>query len=344
MVANDEVSKLSAVVERVLAGMTELPDTATSALAQPAATIESSAALSGLDDLRARVAHVESMLGVVTSPSIGADSERTPRSEEPVVRSVDHLHDHANTPTWASLPVPESTHIARRSSVVFDALERMIVSGEVRPGDRLPPERELAERFGVGRNSIREAIRQLAMLGLVEAYQGGGTFVIETTSAGLVRPFLNMFQLSGAAPEKVLEFRLIFEPTVAALAALRRDDAAIERLDEALVAFEVAIRDHDDQAAALDTRFHHMIAEATGNPVISAVEGALMELLHTYRRQALARAAYDPSDPAVGGHREVLNAIVGGDLNGAADAMRDHLKASILHMRSAAHRDPSAVD
>ena len=98
----------------------------------------------------------------------------------------------------------------------------MILAGQLGPGDQLPPERTLAELFGVGRNSIREAIRQLAALGLVEAYQGGGTFVLASDSQALVRPFRSVVELSSTTPEQMFEFRLILEPPMASIRSEER--------------------------------------------------------------------------------------------------------------------------
>lgn len=235
-----------------------------------------------------------------------------------------------------------SATFQRRSEGILNALEEMIVTGEVQPGDRLPTERELAERFGVGRNSVREAIRQLSMLGLVEAYQGGGTFVAQTTSASLVRPFLNVVQFGGATADKIMEFRIIFEPAVAALAAMRARQDDLVGLQEALEAFETAIAAGSDDAAGQDTRFHHLVAAATGNAVFAAIESALMELLHAFRQQALLRAAYNPGDAAVHGHRDVYERIATGDAHGAADAMRAHLSASLLHVIADVDITPAA--
>ncbi len=254
------------------------------------------------------------------------DEERPEGDGEPA-RSSRAARVLADRERWRLVRPP------RRSDAVLDALQEMIVSRELRPGDRLPTERDLAELFGVGRNSVREAIRQLALLGLVEAYQGGGTFVLESSADSLVRPFRNLVQVGGTTADKVMEFRLIFEPTVAALAALRRDERSLAALEEALADFEEAMRGGRDDAAAHDTRFHHLVAEATGNPVVAAVEGALMELLHAFRKQALERAGYEPGERVTHGHREVLDHIRGGDAGGAAESIRRHLEAALAHVR-----------
>lgn len=300
---DEELKTLSTVIERVLTDVVAAPTSA-----EPGDR-------SALEEIRASVARMESLLAERLEDGAPARASAPVRSSRQRVSSA-----------------PVAPTFKRRSEGVLNALEDLILSGEVQPGDRLPTERELAERFGVGRNSVREAIRQLSMLGLVEAYQGGGTFVAEATGASLIRPFLNVVQHGGATADKIMEFRVVFEPAVAALAAMRANPDDVIELESALVGFEQAIAVGDDHAAELDTRFHHLVAAATGNPVFAAVESALMELLHAFRQQALVRAAYKPGDGAVHGHRVVYECIAVGDASGAADAMREHLQASLPHV------------
>jgi len=301
---DDELATLSSVIERLLDDLVEEP-------LEP-----DPRSVSVLEEVRESIGRMELLL----AERLDAAPTRSPA---PIAPRTTHTKRDGSS---------GSATFQRRSEGILRALEEMIVTGEVQPGDRLPTERELAERFGVGRNSVREAIRQLSMLGLVEAYQGGGTFVAQTTSASLIRPFLNVVQFGGATADKIMEFRIIFEPAVAALAALRAGQDDLVGLREALEAFETAIAAGSDDAAGHDTRFHHLVAAATGNVVFAAIESALMELLHAFRQQALVRAAYNPGDAAVHGHRDVYERIATGDAHGAADAMQAHLSASRLHV------------
>lgn len=216
----------------------------------------------------------------------------------------------------------------RASERALGQIIEMIRSGDPAPGGRLPPERELSRMLGVGRNSLREAIRQLALLGLVEARQGGGTYVLELSAASLVQPFSRVVELGAARPRDIMEFRLMFEPFVAGLAAQRlpRSPARLLEIESALHAVE-ALGESDPQAAIeFDTLFHHQIAEAAGNPVVIAVEQALMEFLHKVRVEALARESYRPIHAAAVGHRRIFAALRDGDGLVAAQAMREHLE------------------
>lgn len=216
----------------------------------------------------------------------------------------------------------------RASERVLGQIIEMIRSGDPAPGGRLPPERELARTLGVGRNSLREAIRQLALLGLVEARQGGGTYVLEPNAASLVQPFSRVVELGAAEPRDIMEFRLMFEPFVAGLAAQRltRAPARLLEIESALHAVEASGENDPEAAIEFDTLFHHQIAEAAGNPVVVAVEQALLEFLHKVRVEAVARESYRPIHAAAAGHRRIFARLREGDGLGAAQAMREHLE------------------
>lgn len=231
-------------------------------------------------------------------------------------------------PTQWSQVSPLRQH--RLSERVLQQLQDMILRGELKAGDQLPPERELAEIFGVGRNSVREAVRQLAMLGMVEAYQGGGTFVQQATALTLSRPFRNVIALTPGGPQFIIEFRKIVEPGAAALAAARVTPTELAEIESTHKRFERAMEgrgkgpSHEDPAQ-VDTEFHHLIAKATGNPVLAAVEEALLDLLYSFRLKALSAASYDPHEGPAEGHRRILDAIAKGDPAGASAAATEHL-------------------
>jgi GntR family transcriptional regulator, transcriptional repressor for pyruvate dehydrogenase complex len=212
----------------------------------------------------------------------------------------------------------------RLSAQVVEQFLSMLRSRELVPGERLPPERELAERFGVGRNSIREALRELNMLGLVASRHGEGTFVGQPDPAQLMAPFRAVIELSAPAAESILEFRLAFEPGVAALAARNLSEDGARRLEAALGSFETAVSSQQEQAEHSDAGFHFAIAQSTDNPTIIAVHQALLELL-TASRSRLSRDTYEPDNRVAVGHREVYEAIVSRDEERARETMYQHL-------------------
>jgi GntR family transcriptional regulator, transcriptional repressor for pyruvate dehydrogenase complex len=218
----------------------------------------------------------------------------------------------------------QSVSTGRVSGQVVSQFLDMVKRGELNAGDRLPPERELAERFGVGRNSVREALRELNLLGVVASRHGEGTFVAAPDARHLMTPFRSLLELSAPAADSVLEFRLVFEPSVAGLAARNLTTAAEVSLRDALATFEAAVSERQSDAERADTAFHFAIARATDNPMVIAVHQALLELLTDFRSK-LSRDAYHPQHRVAVGHREIFDAIVSRDEQRAQRTMHDHL-------------------
>ena len=207
---------------------------------------------------------------------------------------------------------------------VVDHLRELLASGQFGPGDRLPAERDLAERLGVGRNSIREALRELQSLGLVESRRGAGTVVRAADPATLMAPFQAVISLSQAAVDDVMEFRLAFEPEVAALAAIHAEEEDIIDLSTALRRFNWAVESSAHPLDA-DIAFHEVVARCTKNPLVIAVQHALAQLFAELRTR-LSDASYEPDDRAPRGHQALFGAIVAGDPDAARDVMRRHLE------------------
>lgn len=210
----------------------------------------------------------------------------------------------------------------RLSRRVVEQFQAMLARGDLAPGDRLPPERELTERFGVGRGSVREALRELEILGMVEARQGAGTYVRAVDSRELMAPFRSVVALSSAAVDDVVAFRRMFEPEVAAMAAANADDDDRALLQHALRRFDRATG--PTGAIAADVDFHEAVARCSGNPVVIAVQHALAELLAEFRGH-LSAASYERDQEVARGHQAVFGAIVAGDPDGARHAMARHL-------------------
>lgn len=219
----------------------------------------------------------------------------------------------------------------RISQLVVDQLQGMIRAGRIGPGDRLPPERNLAEMFGVGRNSVREALRELEVLGLVERRRGQGTHVRSADPVEMLAPLRSVISLSGTLVEQVIEFRRTFEPQVSALAAANLSPSSVAVLNDAFQAYTRALGSRSGEAPAeasarADANFHRAIALATGNPIVIALHDALDELLAGFRAH-LPTSSYRASRKVAKGHRAILDAILAGDAEAARSATIDHLGA-----------------
>jgi GntR family transcriptional repressor for pyruvate dehydrogenase complex len=214
-----------------------------------------------------------------------------------------------------------------RSSRLYEQIvqqvEDSIHKGALKPGDQLPPERELAEQFGVSRTAVREAVKALREKGLVEAYPGRGTFITDGSSHS-IRQSLDRLMRSGREGFAFLaETREILEPELAALATTRADDEALRAMREQVAVMDESKQDPEAFIEA-DLDFHLALAEAAGNPIILSLIDSIVGLLREQRigifqvEGGAERGQYH--------HKRILDAVEHRDAAGAREAMRAHLK------------------
>lgn len=203
-------------------------------------------------------------------------------------------------------------------------IEGRILSGELRPGDKLPAERELAEQFGVSRTAIREAMKALTQSGLVEIQPGRGTFVTDSTSM-VVRHSIDMLVRVGndTGVKDLVEVREILEPEIAALAAVRARSEDIEAMEKAVKAMDQAMDDPETYIEA-DLDFHLALAQGSSNALIPILIDSLVDLLREHRKRAASvKGGLERGQPF---HKIILEAIKSKDANAARDSMRAHLE------------------
>lgn len=202
-------------------------------------------------------------------------------------------------------------------------IQAQIAEGRLRPGDRLPPERELAEAFGVSRDSVRDAIRVLELAGLVVPRQGEGTVVRELSLESVVSPLASALLQRRDLLADLLDARRIIEPALAYRAAQRADDDDIRAMEEILRRQAAKVR-AGEPGIEEDTAFHYRLATAARNRVILKVMDVLMDLL----REGRARSLQVQGRPqrSLEGHRRILAALRRRDPAGAQRAMEQHLE------------------
>ncbi|GAA3744151.1 DNA-binding FadR family transcriptional regulator [Spinactinospora alkalitolerans] len=171
----------------------------------------------------------------------------------------------------AAPPGAERTPVTQRA---IERIKAMIAEGALRPGQRLPTERELSAELGLSRSSMREALRALTTLGVLEARHGAGVYVTALRPRDLLETFSVLAEVSrGQTLVEVLQVRRMLEPAATALAAARADDAQLDRIG--------ALLDRIDQGGsvgetvAADLTFHQAIVEITGNATLAAVNDGL---------------------------------------------------------------------
>ena len=212
----------------------------------------------------------------------------------------------------------------KRESVadqIFGQLKAKIVSGELRPGDKLPTEMELCELYGVSRTSVRQALTSLSSLDLIEAKTGGGTFVKKADGSKIMDKLMLYAFLDQRSLAEISEFRDILEPAVTRLACQRANAGDIERLSEIYCQMEKE-QENLEECAKLDFRFHTEIARISRNAYIIRTYEALEEiLLNAFSKIVLKNGNR-------GGwkyHEQIIEAFKSGDAELAAGIMREHM-------------------
>ena len=199
----------------------------------------------------------------------------------------------------------------------------LLADGHLKPGDLLPSERDLSEKFQVSRASVREAIRALESIGLVASKTGTGTYVSSSVD-NLLSPLASVILQQKDVLLDIFEARKTLEPEMAAFAAKRAHAEEIEQMEEILTEQSLEIANGGTGVEA-DTSFHSAVARATKNKVFLKLNEAIVECLRETRErslQILGRPAH-----SLMGHREILKAIQGRDPKRARHAMLTHLRA-----------------
>ena len=221
-------------------------------------------------------------------------------------------------------PVYKVVRTSRLYEQIVQQIEESVLSGSLKPGDQLPAERDLAQRLGVSRTAVREALKTLREKGLVEAYSGRGTFITDGTSQAARQSFDLMVKIGQQEGSPHLaELRLILEPGIAGLAAVRMKEEDVAAMREA---FAVMDREKNDPAAYIeaDLDFHLALAEAAANPLILSLIDSIVGLLREQRIK-IFNVAGGPQRGQFH-HKRILEAVERRDPEMARKAMHAHLE------------------
>jgi GntR family transcriptional regulator, transcriptional repressor for pyruvate dehydrogenase complex len=219
--------------------------------------------------------------------------------------------------------VYKTVRTSRLYEQIVQQIEESILKGALKAGDQLPAERELAQRFGVSRTAVREAVKALREKGLVEAYSGRGTFITDGTSQA-IRQSLGLMVKIGQPSGSIhlAEVRAILEPEIAALAATRIQEPQLALMREAVALMD---RQHDDPDAFIeaDLDFHLALAEAADNPLILSLLDSIVGLLRE-QRMRIFQVEGGPNRGQYH-HKRILEAVEQRNPEKAREAMRAHL-------------------
>jgi len=207
---------------------------------------------------------------------------------------------------------------------IAEQIEQLILNGELRSGDRLPTERELAEQFQASRTAVREAMKTLAQKGLVNMRPGRGTIVIDGTSKAMQHSLGLMIRVGQAGNStNLVEVREILEPEIAALAAKRAGEEDITAMQESVRVMDASLDDADAYIAA-DNNFHQALAKGTQNVLILAFVDSIVYLLSEQRKQIFSVKG-GPERGQIH-HKRILEAVMRHDPEAARAAMYAHLR------------------
>ena len=213
---------------------------------------------------------------------------------------------------------------------IVEQIRLLIADGKLKPGDKLLAERELADLKAVSRASVREAIRTLEMLGVIDIRPGEGTYIRETETDDIIRPLAMFLAVERSSVIDMFEMRRIFETATASLAAQRATDQEILEIETTLEDMKERLNLQDpEKGEEFDAAFHFAIAEATHNTLLAKLFKTVSEDFSKANSAARRRLYLDNvKNPQriIDQHSNILKAIQARSPKGAAEAMRVHLK------------------
>ena len=229
------------------------------------------------------------------------------------------------------------------ADTVIAFVGKLIEDGQCRPGDKLPPERELATKTGVSRPSVRAGLRALAAMGIVESRHGSGTFIADGPRLLHSAPLQLLAALHGISDDQIFEIRQVLEVDVAELAAQRATGEQLAAISEELVEMYAHL-DEPQLFFIHDIRFHRAIAHAAGNPMLSAMVDLVSEVFSDQR----TTTAYESPGvrQAAEHHKKIYQAIRDHDPKRARMEMKAHLVWALEEQISEQERqkDPNRVE
>lgn len=217
-----------------------------------------------------------------------------------------------------------------------------LAEGRLRSGDRLPPERELAEHFGVSRNTLREALRSLEISGLISLRKGaaGGAFVTRSNGDVVVTSILDMFTLGAVTPRQITEARIWVESTIVRAACERRTAADLKLLNANIADAEKAIQQNNfAMRAETHLEFHLILGRMARNPIMESMMEALIGIM---RRFIVRIGPQDGTDYVLASRRRFMRHLEARDADAAVGEMERHLKR--VNRNYLAHLERSAED
>lgn len=193
---------------------------------------------------------------------------------------------------------------------IFEAFKQKLIIGELLPGDKLPSETQLIEQLGVGRTALREAMKMLSALGVVDVRQGDGSYIVDEPFSASLNPLVFALLLEVGMNQDLLELRTLLEVGYCQLAAEKATPEDISRIENAAEKFEKLINSPEKDIELLtkaDLEFHYKIMDATKNPLVIRISRTVEEIFFSSIRNTISKI--EGQQWGVEGHRNILEAI-----------------------------------
>lgn len=205
--------------------------------------------------------------------------------------------------------------------IIMNQIKDIVRSGELKRGDKLPSERDLALKLNVSRTSVREAIKALETLGLIESRHGEGNYIRNDFEDILLEPLSIVFMLLGSDNNEILQLRNVIEPEVAKIAAENITDEEIEKIEDIIE--KLSTTKDSKECASLDKEFHYSIAKASKNHLLSTIVFSVSSLIEEYIDES---KMYEiDREKVINDHKIILEAIISHDSKKAFIESKNHL-------------------
>jgi len=221
------------------------------------------------------------------------------------------------------MELKEPKRLTDKKSVVqkiIGEFRNSLITGALKPGDKLPTEMELSRKFFVSRNAVREAIKMLVALGVVEIKRGDGTYIMKDISAPVIDPLIFNLLLTGGTPKELLELREMLEIGMLEMVLKKVTEEDVRKMEKAIELLEEDYKRGETDREILrehDLAFHYAFADATRNPLIVKIAKTIWEMF----RASIEKAVYSRPEDTVRRHRMILEAVKEKDLEKAKKAI-----------------------
>ena len=229
----------------------------------------------------------------------------------------------------------ESINTKKNYEQIVDQIQELIINGTFEEGDKLPPERQITEQLGVSRSSLREALKALEVLGLIESKQGEGSYIANNIGDSILKSISIAFRLQGGTVYEILELRHTLEIESVKIMCLRGTDEEIQALKD------IAQRMHDsedeDEQISLDIKFHNTLIKSTNNILFEMIADSISGLMELFIKGIREIYNKDKEEMKeyyfVDQHMNVVDAIIDRDPDKAVEILSEHLRLTDEDLR-----------